>query len=493
MEHGDAPRGTPGFLARAWSSATLMTWLSVAMRALSVLVVLPLLLTRFPVEEIAVWYLFVTLIGLQQLADLGFAPTFVRVIAYAMGGATQLRDMRTQIETRDAAHRWDVIERIWQTMGSVYRRLTTGSVLLFAVVGTLAVRRPIESLADPLSGWFAWGVVIATFVISLQANAYSAYLQGVNRIAVVRRWETAFSFAAMISSLIVLAAGGRLLALVVSNQVWVILNAARNWWLSRTVEGGRAASFRSGGRDPEVMDAVWASAIRSGLGVIFSRGVIFSSGIIYAQVADSAALAAYLVAFRVMQMVMDFSNAPFYSKLPLLSTLRSQGREREQIEVAGRGMRLAYWSYVCGVIAVGIVAPIALHKLQSNAAWVAPSLWSVMAVAFFVERFGAMHIQLYSTTNHIIWHTANGVSGVIYLLASFALLPVVGVYAFPLGILIGYLSFYSWYAPLHVRRAFTFDFWQFQRTTVLAPCLVLCVFVAVSWFVEVPSAARWLP
>lgn len=461
-----------------------MTWLSVATRAMSVLIVLPLLLTRFSVEEIAFWYLLATLISLQQLADLGFAPTFVRVIAYAMGGASQLKDKRGAATHITGEPRWDVVERIWNTMAAIYRRLTLASVLLFALLGTLVLRRPISGLEDHRTAWISWAVVVATFAISLQSNAYAAYLQGMNRVALLKRWETITSVGAMASSIIVLMAGGRLLALVISNQVWVLLNSARNWWLSRSIEGARACGFKKGGPDAEVIDAVRDSAIRSGLGVIFSRGVIFSSGVIYAQVADAAGLAAYLIAFRVIQMLMDFSNAPFYSKLPLLSKFRSQGREKEQLQMAARGMRLAYWSYVAGVVGAGILAPLAFRQLGSHATWVTPSLWALMGVAFFVERFGAMHIQLYSTTNHIIWHTANGVSGAIYLVTSIVLLPFVGVFAFPLAILVGYISFYSWYAPLHVYRAFTFDFWRFQRDTALVPGAVLFLFASAAFLVE---------
>lgn len=446
-------------------------------RASSVLLVLPLVLTRFTVEEVAVWYVFATFIGLQQLADLGFAPTFVRVIAFAMGGASQLKDFRGVVRHSASEPRWDVVERIWHTMRSVYRRLTLGSVMLFAVIGSLSVRRPIETLADTRSGWLSWIVIIATFTVSLQSNTYAAYLQGINKVALLRRWETLSALGATLFSVVVLALGGKLLALVISNQVWVLLNAARNWWLCRTVEDGRVVTFTSGRSDSEIFQAVWGSAIRSGVGIIFSRGVVFSSGIIYAQVADPSALAAYLLAFRVMQMLVEFSNAPFYSKLPLLSTLRSQGREAEQLLVAERGMRIAYWSYVAGVIGAGIGAPIMLTAIGSTTTWVPALLWATMSLAFFSERFGAMHIQLYSTTNHIIWHVANSVSGSIYLIVSSLLLPRVGVIAFPLGMLIGYLSFYSWYAALYVRRTFAMEFWSFQGRTVVAPTAVLVVFI----------------
>jgi hypothetical protein len=96
-----------------------------------------------------------------------------------------------------------------------------------------------------------------------------------------------------------------------------------------------------------------------------------------------------------------------------------------------------------------------------------------MGLSMFAERYGAMHIQLYSTTNHIIWHIANGVSGVIYLIVVLILFKQIGVYSFPLGTLISYLGFYCWYSAMHSYRAFGLDFWTFERSTML----ILFIFV----------------
>ncbi|HEX4935928.1 MAG TPA: hypothetical protein VFV33_22265, partial [Gemmatimonadaceae bacterium] len=248
-------------LARVWQSPTAMSWASIGMRALSVVVVLPLLLTRLPVEAIAVWYLLMTMVGLQMLADAGFAPTFARVIAYAMGGRVELKDLRTTDATASGLADWATIERIWATMHVVYARLTYLCVPLFAAGGTLALVRPMRSLADPVEGWIGWGVVIVTFAVVLRANAYGAYLQGVNQVALLRRWEAISGLMASLTTVTVLLLDGGLLALVIAHQSWMLLNAWRDRALARHVESRRAAGFRAAGTDPLVLDAVWTSAV----------------------------------------------------------------------------------------------------------------------------------------------------------------------------------------------------------------------------------------
>jgi len=107
-----------------------------------------------------------------------------------------------------------------------------------------------------------------------------------------------------------------------------------------------------------------------------------------------------------------------------------------------------------------------------------------MGLAFFVERYGAMHLQLYSTTNHIIWHIANGIAGSIYILISLLLFKLVDVYAFPLGLISGYLGFYSWYSAIYSYRAFKLNFINFERHTVLAPlCIMICYLIGVLFFI----------
>jgi O-antigen/teichoic acid export membrane protein len=439
-----------------------MSWLSVVARALSVLAVLPLMLKRFDAATVAVWYLLASLIGLQQLADLGFAPTFVRVLAYARGEGA-----------------WSRLDRIWGSMHVVYGRLTAASVVLFGIAGTVALLRPIGALSTPSEGWMSWCVVVLMFVVNMQGNAYAAYLQGMDQIALVKRWEAITAAAAAACGIAVLAFGGGLLALVLMHQTWSGVAVLRNRWLCQHIDEGRVQGFTSRGLDAEVMETVWGSAIRSGVGVLLSRGVLLSSGLVYAQVADAAALAAYLLAFRVMQMLMDFANAPFYSKIPQMAAHYARGAIDSLGHTAERGMALAYWSFVVGVVGIGVGAPWGLTLIQSNVHWVPPLLWAMLGLAYFIERFGAMHIQLYSITNHIIWHKANGISGILYVILSLLLLPVYGVYAFPIAIAVGYAAFYSWYAPWHVYKAFSFDFWGMERRSALLPAAVLGAYGAI--------------
>ena len=97
-----------------------------------------------------------------------------------------------------------------------------------------------------------------------------------------------------------------------------------------------------------------------------------------------------------------------------------------------------------------------------------------MALAFFAERFGAMHLQLYSLTNHIVWHIANGVTGLLMIAIAWLIYPRLGAYAFPLAMLLAYIGFYCVYSASHTRKAFALQLLRFESRTAAPAVVVLC-------------------
>lgn len=468
-----------GVFKKIWNSPTLTTWASFLTKSLSLVVILPLILTRLTTEEISLWYLFSTIIGLQILIDLGFSVTFSRVISYGLAGATQIKDFRFHSEVNSLKEtNWEIIEKICSTMKVIYFRLSYLLFFLLIILGTWGLYKPISETNYPTYAWVAWIIIIITSTITLQGNTYNSYLQGMNQIAPLRRWEALTSIGAIITSFLLLVLGGGLLGLVIANQGWLIINIFRNRWLCIFMDSGQFRQFKNLGIDSDIFQSVWPSAWRSGIGIFMGFGLVQLSGVIYAQVSSAAEVASYLLALRLIQTINQFSQAPFYSKLPLLAILRSEGNLEKQISIAKRGMTLSYWTYTIGFITVGLFSNPLLNIIGSNAEFVSPLLWSLMGFAMFAGRYGGMHMQLYSTTNHIIWHIANGVSGCIYLVVALSLFNKIGVYAFPVGLLASYLGFQCWYSALHSYRAYGLTFWSFERSVMLIPLLVMLGYTA---------------
>ncbi len=462
------------FSSRVWHSATLTTWGSIFVRLASVVVLLPLVLTRYDAPEVAVWQLFSVLFSLALLFDFGFAPTFVRLLAYARGGATLDEMARPTAPFRVAVANLGSdgsVAAVFAAQRWLYLRLGIAAALVFGLIGSWALLRPIAHTANPTAAWCAWALVLSTMAVGFWGNGFGAAMQGMDHIAELRRWEIGCGLAQVASSAVVLLAGGGLFELVASYQFWIVFNAVRNRMLmKRLCPQLMAAPVRA---DRAVLRVLWPATWRSGIGVLMSQGIVQASGVIFSQVGDPAQVAAYLLALRVMTVASQFSAAPFYSKLPQLAKLQMTQQRVAQMALAQRGMRLAHWTFVLSVGLVAISAQPLLDLIGSRISFVSDAVWALMCLAFFAERFGAMHLQLYSVTNHIVWHIANGVTGMLMIGLSLALFPALGLMALPLGMLVAYTGFYCVYSFGKSSKSFEFTLFSFERSVSLLPALVL--------------------
>ncbi len=477
------------FTARIWNSPTLMTWGNFLAKSLSLVVLLPLIVSQLDATDVVVWYLFLSLITLQMLIDLGFTPTFTRVIAYGMGGISSKELINIRIRQPDnnkcLSPNWDTIIQVGAVMKVIYKRLSALVFVLALSLGSLAVWKPISESTAPDLAWIAWLVVVFTTTITLYGNYYLAYLQGINEIARIQRWQMGFALASVATSSIVLFLGGDLLALTLSHQLWLIANVIFNRWLKNTVYHGKGREISQiTKRLSDVWEVVWPAAWRSGIGVLMSAGLINLSGIIYAQLGETAKVASYLLGLQIIRAIVNFSAAPFYSKIPVFSKLYAQHLREQLIASAARGMFLSYWVFVVGFVSFGIMADWLLDLVGSNVNFPSSLIWCFLGLAFFWERYGAMHIQLYSTSNHILWHIANGISGIIMIILSIILFPLLDVLAFPLSILGGYLGFYSWYAALHSYKEFKLSFWSFEKNVMLFPLSVALIYSGIAVYID---------
>ncbi|MFC0181196.1 hypothetical protein ACFFJX_00850 [Pseudarcicella hirudinis] len=304
------------------------------------------------------------------------------------------------------------------------------------------------------------------------------FLEGLFKIALVRRVDTFTSLGGILTSIFVLLFAPTLINLIIVNQFWVLIVMLRDWHLCRTTENKLYQKVSVNVPfNKEMFNKIWSPAWRSGLSGFMSVGLTNLTGVVYAQFGNTSSIASYLLALRIINQIRDISMAPFYSKLPVLAMLRVKNDTETLIKVIKRGMFLSHMIFVTGFLAVGISSDYLLGLIHSDVQFVSKDLWLLIGIAFFIHRFGGMHIQVYLSTNHVISHIADGVSGGIYIITSLLLSSYVGVYAIPIGMIAGYLGFYAWYSALFSYKSLGgISFWQFEKKVSIPFIMILAIF-----------------
>ncbi len=468
-------------IKRVWDSPTLNTMFSFVSKPLSFLIVLPLILNKFTPEEIALWYLFSLLASFQSIADFGFDNTFVRVISYTFGGANEIRDYDSieikKINFKEVYLNENLLKRIIGVMNYVYLRL---SIIVFLILLSVSffIQSSIVVLDNPIQGWVGWATIIIVSSANFYGRIYSNFMFGLNKVALVRRVEGFFSVLGIIASFIVLIFDGSFMLLVIVNQIWMLNNILRNWYLAKNINNGLLKKLTNNNYDREIFLKIWGPSWRGGISSLASQGVVILSGIIYSQYAINAALLAeYLITLRFYAVIKGVSQAPFYSKIPLLAKLRAQGDLDQWLSKAKKGMIMGNYLMVSGIIGLGLMGELLFDMIASSISFPRAELWGLVGLAYFFQRYGAMHTQLYMTTNKVNNHISDSVSGILFLGISLILYNSLQVYAFPIGMIVGYGLFYSEYAAYYSFKVIPEGFFHFEARTNLIPFIILVCYL----------------
>ena len=479
---------------RLWSSPTLTTWLSFLARSLGMLLLMPIVVLRLESAEVTVWFIFLTLISLQSVADFGFSPTFSRIIAYTMSGISSFGDIGNgskESSTRSTPN-FELLTVVVSTMKSIYTKMSLIAFVVLGTAGTIVLWRPISRVPSPTVAWIAWVIVVFSIIITFWGSYLSSYLQGLNRIAILRRWESFWTVSGIVATTIVAFVGMGLLPIVITMQFFNIAGVIWNYRLVSNIQAQLLPLANSTLTQQnvaqkqnhlkvstsDVVTYIWPSAWRSGLGALCASVLMHHGpGLIYAQSSDSRSVVSFLFSMRFMVAISQFSQAPFYSKIPAMARLYAVGDHRQLMALSNRGMQYSYLVFATVVFAALGFGILLNYVAKDRAEFVSPFFWSLLSLGFFLERLGAMNIQLYSLSNHIVWHIANGLTGLIYLGCCAALWPALNVFAFPLAMILAYSLFYTPYSLWLSHRLFNLHGFSHEwRNWAIPTVIVLSTF-----------------
>ncbi|MCC6233676.1 MAG: hypothetical protein IT580_13585 [Verrucomicrobiales bacterium] len=417
------------WLSRVWSSPSWTSFSSYAAQSAGVAVFLPLLLRKLPSEQVAVVLLLATVGGIRLLLDFGFSYTLMRHISYLLAPGSAVG-----AECLVAAD----LGSIKASIRRVYLVLAVLTLLLLASVGTFAVARVIRDSGIAGPAWWAWWVAVLSNAISTWGIQFGTWVQGTANVALLRRWETFFALLSPLTAAIVLFTGGGVLGVTCALASWQVIAVLRNWVLARRVNN--CLWIRTVSRSPTASEwsALWAQTWRTGLGVLASFGVMQGSVIAFGRILSGEVLASFLLGFRIVSVAADASRAPFYSRTPELFRLHASGDRSAFLGLVQNGMRRSLILFVAAWSLAAWMGPWLLAQVGSRTEFPGRGVWAAFGCAFFLQRWGAMHMQVVCAANRILTHLSDGITALVYLLILPILLGPFGELALPLALSLSY-------------------------------------------------------
>ncbi|MCC5808512.1 MAG: hypothetical protein JJU00_19450 [Opitutales bacterium] len=416
---------------RLWNSPTFTTWGKQAAEALRMLAVTPLILVRFDTTEIAAWYLFGSLMFFGSMIQGRMSLTFSRMIAFGMGGATDLAPIRDGAKRKsgNGEPNWAVIARAYGTIGALNALLAVLVGVLALGMGYYGLQRMVGVHPRPGDIWAAFGIVVGSQTFIFAYKKYEVALKGMNYVALINRWSTLFSLLSVVGGFTALSLGANIWQLALTMQSVLLLDILRMRLLLRFVEDGRARSFPPFRIDREVLSWAWPPFWKGFVTNISQEGVVQFALVLFARHGDPVIVASFLFSYRILRVIGRIANAPFSSHMPKLSRLIAQNDDRAFGRLLIRQIFQAQALLAAGIVLGGVGLYLVLPMIGANISFLDLRYWFLLGLIFIVHRFLVLTRAAFELGNAFPFLKLEVTAGLIALGAVITLVPTGNLWA----------------------------------------------------------------
>ena len=314
--------------ARLYDSAVIWALVFTAVRTGGNLLVLPLLLHKLSVEEMGLWYVFLSLSGISTMIDLGFAPTMTRVAAFIWAGAEEIQPMGVAparlTDGTPAQPNYRLLAELVQTMRLYYRAAGAIVTIALASAGTLWIMHKTQSL--PNSHWLlmAWLLFLPAVLINTTSGMWHPLLSGINRVRLNQQILVYALIANYITMLTGLLLGAGLMAPVAGYLLMGIVarSAARakfrGFSETKIYESAAHGSAR-------LLRTLWPTAWRTGVVTLGLYATISLNTLICSVALGLRATASFGLSLQLALAAIGIATTFVAVKLPLFSQMHARG------------------------------------------------------------------------------------------------------------------------------------------------------------------------
>jgi hypothetical protein len=400
-----------------WNSPTVTTWGRQLISALRLIALTPLLLTRLNHTELACWYLFGAVNLFGDLVFTRLQSIFSRMIAIALGGASDLSPIMRPGEKRgDGSPNWPMVYRLYATLGTIQAVFSFLLTAVAFVIGAVSLRHLLQDYPNPGMIWTTFYVFTISSFLIFNFAKFGVALEGLNQLALTNRLHVIFDLLSLLSGVIALALGGSILTLALVMQAFVLLGGLRGWLLLRTVDGGVMRGAPGYGMDRQILIWAWPPAWKGFISQFASYGVVQMSGIILANHANAGMVASYLFALRIQSMIQQFASAPFMSQLPVFSRLLSEGRLAELRERMLKRIRTVLTLFGAIALTAAVLAAPVLWVIKSRTPFIPADSWLLLCLFTLGQVINQQAPAVAGIGNYMVFYREQLVAAIVTVL-----------------------------------------------------------------------------
>lgn len=422
-------------MQKLFKSATITTWFFSGSKLIILLFLTSLIIKKFNVGEIALWYLFSSVQGLAHLFDIGFSSTIIRFTAYN----------RAIEDPKDTQKNF---QKLYNSMNTVFIFLVLIVFAFLSLIGYFSVW-PLIIKNEISNGLLSFAPIFFILPLNFFLKKNDAFIKGMNEVSLYNNWNAVLYFATGLITIIMLLLEMPFYLVVLTSQLGILINSIKNIFLLKQVVDFDLKLFAFS-YDKSIINNYWKPTWKSALISLSSNGMNHVTNIMIPMFFSIELVASYLFSMRLIQFINEFSWAPFYSQIPKYIKEYKQGKLKKLSIHAYSRLNLSLLLVIGGLFVLGVSANYVIPFLEAKTQFIEPPLVGFVMLMIVFERFIAMHSQIIMFANDIQHYKHYLLLSAIYLLLLYPLIKILGIY----GISVAYLIAACYPLIIISRRSF---------------------------------------
>lgn len=428
------------------------------------LLLLPLIIWNFPVERVALWYLFLTLGSLGTLAEQSLEPAITRYVTYARSGVGELPKYGASPGAATGQIDPQLVGIVVAAARWLHARTSAVNLAVFGAGGGVylwLLASPNNLGAETLR---AWGMFTAAQYLGCRLMVNIPILQGMGHTREAFQALTLQRTGFLVTAIVGIAVFPRLEVIGIAQLIATALGLGTAWLRVRRLLAASGVASHHGEASTCVREILQGSLrlwiTRLGAFQIVKSNLLLVSSFLGLQAAGSLA-----ISMQAMETIGLLALTPFFSRLPRLYELRTLGLTQEMKACIGNSLLIAWISFCAGSIFLLWQGPALLGLLGSrNTLLPAGSLILLLVTGLF-EMNHSLSATLLLLENRVPFMKAAVLSGLLIVCLSSLILSqtglgVLGALAVPFVV---QLAYNNWKWPLEALRSLDTTYLELAR------------------------------
>lgn len=361
------------------------------------ILLLPVVMIKLPANELAFWVISSTLIGLIQLFDFGFGPTFARNLTAIVSGANKLKVSNLEKEKIDEYVNVILLQKTVFTISRFYKKLALISLIFSILFSIIYSRISTVSLGQNSTTWIVIFAYIYIFVstsgINVRALGYGLISEEKKSVIVQNLIVSVIGLSAIYyTGQILFYFVGMLIGLIIQR---VILSSAI------TIAGFENEISELEEPKESNFEIIGPNAVRSGLtsisGFLATRGSILIAGF-YLSELSIGYLGVVISFFGIISQLSKTYTLAHQPEMTQLFVLKKVSQIMRIFVISNLMIIISFSFIIFGSIIIGLDRIIILLDIDLS---ISDSMIYVLGLIFMLEAFHSNSASFILATNYV--------------------------------------------------------------------------------------------